>query len=135
MFELNSAILKDKDRKTQLEVALSDMIGGVSKAWCLTPQDMAEIFRRDVNTVKGWMKPDGRVPLGTVVDLDTKAILEFLEIYNQVASFIVTTEDQKRWLKDDKSAFFDGMTPLAFLKDQPENIIKAKARVSRLTNP
>lgn len=138
MLHIETDRLSDVKFRRDIGIALSDMLQGISGAWDLKAADLAELFVVDQKTARGWLKKNsGEVSVsysGKKMDQRTADIVDFIQFYDLVAGFIVTTHDQKLWLKT-PSAMFEEKSPLEFMKAGTKNISAARLRFDRLSNP
>ncbi|MBK7844511.1 MAG: hypothetical protein IPJ71_12600 [Bdellovibrionales bacterium] len=127
-------LLKDQDANKDLQVALADILQGIREEWDLSTADIAAILSLPESTVKGWLRPGGHIGLSTVVDHNTQAIIDFIDIYNMVASFFVKKTDQISWFKS-RSERYANQSPMEMIITNPHNLVIAKQLVSRMLNP
>lgn len=138
MLQIETNKLSDSNFKREAGIALSDMLQGIAAAWELKPSDLSQLFVVDEKTARKWLdRENGAVSIGfsgQKMDATTDSIIDFIQLYDRVAGFIVTVHDQKLWLKT-ATKMFDDKSPLDFMKSEPKNIAEAKLRFDRLSNP
>ncbi|NJL23977.1 MAG: hypothetical protein HC902_01490 [Calothrix sp. SM1_5_4] len=131
---ISREVLKRNDERESLSRALAEMLSGIRSEWELTLPELAAVLNRPQGTVKGWLSKDGAVGLDATLDPNTQGLIDFIEIYNMVASFYVSTADQRSWLRT-ASAQFGNMSPFQMMSENPHNLMIAREIVSRMLNP
>lgn len=119
--------------REQLQVALVEMLIGISKDWDIRVPELASLLSQPEGTVKGWFI-NKKMRLNAAVDANTHLILDFIDIFNMIDSFFVRRQDQIDWLNT-KSNRFGGKTPFEFMKESPLNMARARELISQLRNP
>lgn len=131
---INKETLRNSQTKGDLELALADMLNGIREDWELSIPDIAAILSMPEGTVKGWLKPNSHVSLSSVLDHNTQAIVDFIDIYNMVASFFVKKSDQVKWFKTPSNRFFEN-SPMTMICINPHNLATARYLIKDMLNP
>ncbi len=131
---ISTEILQEKVSRNELGYALADIINGIRKEWDLSIREIAAILSLPQGTVKGWLKENGHVGLDSVLDHNTQAIIDFIDIYNMIASFIVKTSDQILWFKT-PSQNFQGLSPMMLICETPHNLTLVRSLIKNMLNP
>lgn len=126
--------LQQPDERKLVGRALAEILSGIRTEWGLTVPELASILSRPLGTVKGWLREDGVVGLDSTLDPNTQGLIDFIEIYNMVASFYLTTADQRSWLRT-TSDQFGNRTPIEMISENPHNLMIARQAISRMLNP
>lgn len=127
-------ILRNKKQRHNLALALTDILQGISVSWQLSLQNLADILFRDLATIQQWLDPQGCIQLPTILDHNTQAIIDFIDIYNLLAAFFVKKSDQILWLHEPQVRF-DNISLIDFIKVHPHNLVQAKKIIRQLINP
>ena len=127
-------VLRQTDERDQLSRALAEILSGIKTEWELKVSELAAILNRPEGTVKGWLRQHGTVGLDGTLDPNTQGLIDFIEIYNMIASFYVSTADQRSWLRT-SSLQFGNRTPIEMISENPHNLMIAREIVSRMLNP
>lgn len=131
---INKETLRNNKTKEDLELALADMLNGIREDWELSIGDIAAILSMPEGTVKGWLRPNSHVSLSSVLDHNTQAIIDFIDVYNMVASFFVKKSDQIEWFKTPSSRFL-GSSPMKMIGENPHNLATARYSIKAMINP
>ncbi|MBL7545122.1 MAG: hypothetical protein JNL11_14995 [Bdellovibrionaceae bacterium] len=131
---INKEALRNNQTKENLELALADMLNGIREDWELSISDIAAILSMPEGTVKGWLKPNSHVSLSSVLDHNTQAIIDFIDVYNMIASFFVKKSDQIQWFKAPSNRFF-GKSPMEMISEAPHNLATARYLIKGMLNP
>lgn len=131
---ISREVLKRSDERESLSRALAEILSGIRSEWELTVPELAAVLNRPQGTVKGWLGKNGAVGLDSTLDPNTQGLIDFIEIYNMIASFYVSIADQRSWLRT-TSVQFGNRTPLEMMSENPHNLMIAREVVSRMLNP
>ena len=134
MQAITKELLKDPGARKDLQFALADMLGGIRDDWDLSTPELAQILSIPAKTVQGWLKACSHVGLSSVFDHNTQAVVDFIDIYNMVASFFVTKSDQIDWFKKPSDRFC-GKSPMAMMTEHPHHLAIARGMVRMMLNP
>jgi hypothetical protein len=131
---IQEEMLKDPRLRTELQSSLAQILRGIREKWDIRIDDLKEILHMPEGTVKGWLKSSGVVGLSSTIDANTQVLIDFIQIYGMVSSFIVTPEDQIKWMNSPKKFFVD-KSPLQLMKEDVHNIALTRELISRFVNP
>lgn len=113
------AALKDPTKVKDLEISFADMIIGISNTWELTDENLAALLVVSLSEIKEWTSEWGVVPLRTLDPKTVSVIVDFIEIYNLLASTLVLPKDQLWFFKESKIKELDNLSPFFYIVKNP----------------
>jgi len=138
---MNNTKIKKEDLQTnearqELGLALSDMLQGIAKDWSLSRATIASILHIPEATVKGWLhEQKGKVHVGTIVDNNLQAVIDFIGLYNLAASFFIKTSDQTSWFKSPSPRYGDTSPMEKIISGDAHALHQVKSALEWTANP